>query len=132
MRNWVRLGAVTTSLTIFTLLACTQNKPEPGGPGATPGNSQTVGQSTEDAKAALIARGKVIYQTQCIACHNTDSHKPGALGPEVYGSSLELLEARIMRAEYPAGYSPKRATHTMVALPHLKNEIAGLHAYLNP
>ncbi len=76
-------------------------------------------------------KGKVVYQTQCIACHNTDPHKPGALGPELFGSSKDLIEARVLRAEYPPGYQPKRQTRTMAPLPHLKNEIDSLHLYLN-
>ena len=83
------------------------------------------------AAQALVNRGKAVYLSVCIACHNSDPHQPGVLGPEIAGSSKELIEARVMRAEYPAGYSPKRPSHTMVALPHLKDEIDGLHAYLN-
>lgn len=83
------------------------------------------------AQAELIARGKTVYKTQCIACHNADPAKPGSLGPEVQGSSRELLEARILRAEYPHGYQPKRGTHAMAAMPHLKSELDALHAFLN-
>lgn len=78
-----------------------------------------------------IERGKTVYKTQCIACHHSDPHKPGALGPDVFGSSKELIEARVMRAEYPSGYQPKRSSHTMAPLPHLKNEIDSLYLYLN-
>ncbi len=76
-------------------------------------------------------KGKQVYQVQCTACHNANPKMPGALGPEVWGSSKELLEARIMKAEYPPNYKPKRPTKTMVALPHLKSDIDALHAYLN-
>ncbi len=79
----------------------------------------------------LVARGRVVYQSNCIACHNPDPHKPGTLGPDVWGSSQELIEARVMRAQYPAGYSPKRQTHQMVPLPQLQADIPALHAYLN-
>ncbi len=79
----------------------------------------------------LAARGKIVYQTNCIACHNTDPSKPGTLGPEIKGSPLELIEARVMRKEYPAGYTPKRQTQLMTPLPQLKEDIPALHAYLN-
>jgi mono/diheme cytochrome c family protein len=79
----------------------------------------------------LIEKGKRTYQTQCIACHNIDPKKAGSIGPEVHGSSKELLEARILRGEYPPGYQQKRKSRFMVPLPHLKNEIDSLHAYLN-
>lgn len=78
-----------------------------------------------------ITRGKSVYQAQCIACHHANPKLEGALGPAVAGTSLKLLEARILRAEYPTGYKPKRNTKQMVALPHLKNDIFALHAYLN-
>jgi mono/diheme cytochrome c family protein len=67
----------------------------------------------------------------CIACHAQDPSQDGALGPAVVGSSRELLEARVLRAEYPPGYTPKRDSQIMIALPHLANEIDALHAYLN-
>ncbi|MBB83009.1 MAG: cytochrome C [Deltaproteobacteria bacterium] len=54
----------------------------------------------------------------------------GALGPAVAGSSLELLEARVMRGEYPPGYEPKRGSRVMIALPHLAPRIPELAAYL--
>ena len=80
---------------------------------------------------ASAARGKTIYQTQCIACHNSNPKKPGTLGPEVFGSSRALIESRVVHATYPPGHTPKRATHMMTPLPHLKNEIDSLHLYLN-
>jgi mono/diheme cytochrome c family protein len=83
------------------------------------------------AYSALSARGRVVYQTTCTACHNADPHKPGTLGPEVHGASLELLEARILKAAYPDGYKAKRETHLMVALPQLKDDIPAIKAYLS-
>jgi len=79
----------------------------------------------------LAERGRVIYVSNCIACHHVDPKKVGSVGPEVWGSSLELIQARVMRAAYPEGYKAKRETHMMVALPHLEKELAALHAYLN-
>ena len=78
----------------------------------------------------LTERGKSVYVQQCIACHNVDPAQPGALGPAVKGSSRELLEARVVRGEYPPGYTPKRTTTTMVALPQLSGDIDALTAYL--
>ena len=76
-------------------------------------------------------RGRAVYTASCTACHAADPTKDGALGPAVAGSSLELLEARILRAEYPPGYTPKRQGAVMAALPHLEDDIPALHAYLN-
>jgi len=87
--------------------------------------------SDEPPVSPWVTRGRAVYQANCIACHNSDPHKPGALGPDVFGSSKELLEARILHGEYPAGYKPKRTTQIMQPLPQVKNEIDSLHAYLN-
>lgn len=75
-------------------------------------------------------RGRAIYLGNCTACHNMNPALPGALGPEIAGASRELLEARVIRGEYPAGYTPKRGTTLMVPLPQLSGDIDHLHAYL--
>lgn len=79
----------------------------------------------------LVKRGKVVYQTNCTACHAPDPSLDGGMGPGVAGSSLELLTARIVRGEYPEGYAPKQKTGIMVALPFLEPELPALAAYLN-
>ncbi len=86
---------------------------------------------SQDPASAAFVKGRTIYQTQCMACHHADPHKAGSLGPDVFGSSKELLKARIMHAAYPDGYSPKRTTKIMAPLPHLENEIEALHTFLN-
>jgi mono/diheme cytochrome c family protein len=79
----------------------------------------------------LVEKGQKIFQLNCTSCHGSDPKNDGPIGPALAGSSLALIEARVMRAAYPEGYKPKRTTSTMVALPHLKNDIPALHAYLN-
>ena len=66
----------------------------------------------------------------CIACHARDPREDGGLGPPIAGASYELVEARVLRAEYPPGYTPKKQTRLMVPLKHLEPEIASLTAYL--
>lgn len=83
------------------------------------------------AKILLIEKGQQVYQSVCIACHNPNPAKDGVLGPALIGSSLELLEARVVSGTYPQGYTPKRNTKSMAALPALKNDVPALHAYLN-
>ncbi len=83
------------------------------------------------SRTPSIERGRAIYQAHCIACHNPNPHKLGSVGPDVYGSSLELLEAKVLKSQYPQAYTPKRSTHLMAPLPHLKLEIQSIHAYLN-
>jgi mono/diheme cytochrome c family protein len=94
-------------------------------------DSSTGGEAVQMTAEQLSSRGKTIYLSNCTACHNVDPGVDGAVGPAVAGSSLELLEARIMRAEYPAGYKPKRDTRSMVALAHLEKEIPALAAFLS-
>ncbi|MBP9673572.1 MAG: cytochrome c [Bacteriovoracaceae bacterium] len=79
----------------------------------------------------LYKRGKTVYLSYCISCHNIDPVKDGSLGPAVAGSSLELLSARVVNANYPAGYKPKRSTGLMVAFPELEKDIPAIHAFLN-
>lgn len=81
---------------------------------------------------ALAERGKIVYQTNCLACHNAEPAKDGGVGPAVAGSSRELLEARVLTSKYPAGYKPKRETNLMPQFPQLKGDIEALTAYLNP
>ncbi len=78
----------------------------------------------------LIAAGRATYNANCIACHAMDPRIDGALGPAVAGASAELIAARVLRAEYPAGYAPKRETRVMVPLPHLEPKLPELTAYL--
>ncbi len=79
----------------------------------------------------LVERGKAIYNLNCIACHNPDPTKDGATGPSLSDSSKELIEARVLRATYPAGYKAKRDSKVMPPLPHLEKEIPALQAFLN-
>jgi mono/diheme cytochrome c family protein len=83
------------------------------------------------SQQALAARGRSVYMANCIACHAPDPSQEGGLGPAVVGSSRELLETRVLRAEYPPGYTPKKTTQMMIPLLHLENEIEALFAFLN-
>ena len=78
----------------------------------------------------LQERGKVVYMTQCTACHAQDPQQNGGVGPAIAGSSVELLRAKVLKNEYPEGYKPKRETKAMIALPHLEKDIDALAAFL--
>lgn len=58
-------------------------------------------------------RGRQVYTSQCTACHAFDPAQPGAVGPDLKGSSRELLQAKVLHASYPSGYKPKRPTSVM-------------------
>lgn len=92
-------------------LGCGESKPQP--------------QLSDAAR-----RGKAVYDGVCIACHNPNPALDGSLGPANAGASRELLEARVLRAEYPPGYTPKRDSKAMPPMPHLADKIDDLTAYL--
>lgn len=83
------------------------------------------------AQETLAARGRVLYLSHCIACHNQNPKLNGSLGPDVWGSSKELLEARVVHGTYPAGYTPKRQSQAMPAMPHLAKELDAIVAFLS-
>lgn len=72
-----------------------------------------------------------IYMTYCTACHNSNPRLDGSLGPALRGSSLELIEAKVLHGTYPVGYRPKRDTNYMTRFPELKNDIKELYKFLN-
>ena len=75
-------------------------------------------------------RGRQVYQSQCIACHNPDPEKAGPIGPAVKGSSADLLKAKVLQGTYPPGYAPKRPTKVMQPLPQVEKDISALAEYL--
>ena len=75
-------------------------------------------------------KGRIVYMTNCVVCHNPDPNLPGSQGPPIAGSSKELVADRVLYLKYPAGYTPKRSTHAMRALPQLANQIDNLTAFL--
>jgi mono/diheme cytochrome c family protein len=83
-----------------------------------------------DPEAALVKRGEQVYLANCSACHARDPLQPGPVGPEIAGSSLALLEAKVLRNEYPPGYTPKRETRAMIPLAHLAPELPAIAAFL--
>jgi mono/diheme cytochrome c family protein len=78
----------------------------------------------------LIARGRQVYLAQCTQCHNVDPALDGPVGPAVKGASRDMLEAKVLRGEYPPGYTPKRPTKVMPPQPTLAPDIPALAAYL--
>lgn len=98
---------------------------------ARPRNVVTA-DAPEASPEKLAKRGRAVYIANCSACHAADPSQVGSLGPPVAGSSRELLEARVLHNTYPEGYTPKRDTRAMVALPFLEKDIGALAAYLAP
>ena len=78
-----------------------------------------------------IEKGRMVYFANCVSCHNNNPKKPGSIGPEVYGASIDVLTQKIVFGKYPENYSPKRTSKIMSLMPHLKKEISNLHAFIN-
>jgi mono/diheme cytochrome c family protein len=92
--------------------------------------SKESDDKSPSAKNPAWERGRAVYVANCIACHNNDPSKDGPLGPALKGSPKELVEFRVLRTEYPPGYTPKRNTKIMPTFPFLKDEIQYLATYL--
>jgi mono/diheme cytochrome c family protein len=117
------------------LAACGQDAPSPpsGGSsasGGAPSSSTAAGPGAAPA-AGDPQKGRQIWLGNCVACHATDPAKDGPLGPAVAGSSRELVEARVLRGEYPSGYTPKRPSKVMPPRPDLAPSVPDLAAYLS-
>ena len=88
------------------------------------------GSSDDASPTSAAQRGHQIYGNVCIACHNADPTQPGSLGPPLAGASQALLEAKLLRGEYPPGYTPSRPGQTMPRFEHLRDHIPELAAFL--
>ena len=121
------------------LAACEQNAPkETESALQVESNNETPTPSSDLAKVneALTpsidpAKGKAVYYANCTSCHNFNPKKAGSIGPDIYGSSIELLKNKVLYGKYPKNYQPKRIIGVMPLYPHLNKQISNLHAFLN-
>jgi mono/diheme cytochrome c family protein len=112
--GWTRSGArIAAALLAAAAVACGEAR-DPDAPPRDP----------------LAVQGERVYQNVCIACHHGNPARDGALGPAIAGSSRALLEAKVLRGEYPPGYTPKRETAAMPRFEYLADDIPALEAYL--
>lgn len=137
MKNTLLLASFFLAL---SGIHCTKDEPKISSPPPTSANANpanpgvTEGTKTESqplSQEELIKKGKSVYNSVCTACHAMDPRRDGSIGPAIYGSSKELIQARVLEAKYPAGYKPKRSTQAMPPFAHLKKDIDALHAFLN-
>jgi mono/diheme cytochrome c family protein len=89
-----------------------------------------LGACSESSTDDAVSRGRNSYLALCTSCHGPDPAQPGPVGPPVKGASRELLESKVLRGQYPPGYTPKRPTAVMPPMPQLSNAIPDLAAYL--
>ena len=83
------------------------------------------------ALTTAIEKGRMVYFANCVSCHNNNPKKPGSIGPEVYGVTIDVLTQKIVYGKYPENYRPKRPSKIMPSMPHLNKEISNLHAFIN-
>ena len=76
-----------------------------------------------------IEKGRMVYFANCVSCHNNNPKKPGSIGPEVYGVSIDVITKKIVSGKYPENYRPKRPSKIMPSMPHLNKEISNLYAF---
>ncbi len=88
--------------------------------------SNQAGQDLSEA----ARRGQRTYQNACIACHDANPNRDGTLGPAIAGNPVELLEAKVLRGQYPPGYAPKRTTRVMPVFTYLEDKLPDIAAYL--
>ena len=86
---------------------------------------------SETSTGDAVSRGRNTYLALCTSCHGPDPAQPGPVGPPIKGVSREVLEAKLLRGEYPPGYTPKRPTAVMPPMPQLSNATPDLLAYLS-
>ena len=127
-------------LILFSLLAaCDKETPkETESALQVESNNETPTPSSDPAKGneALTtsidsAKGKAVYYANCTSCHNYNPKKAGSIGPDIYGSSIELLKNKVLYGKYPKNYQAKRTIGIMPLYPHLNKQISNLHAFLN-
>ena len=116
------------------LAACGQDE-KPASTSSTPAApaapAAPAGSGTAPVAGAGDAnKGKQVWLSQCVACHNADPGKDGPIGPSVRGSSRDLLESRVVHGTYPPGYKPKRDSKVMPPRPDLVASVPDLAAYL--
>lgn len=86
------------------------------------------------AQTVDLAKGKRLYFSNCISCHNKDPNIKGSIGPEMVDAPIEVMTAKVMTGVYPVvlpkGFIPKRKTKLMRKIPNLKNDIPSIHAWV--
>ncbi|PJZ71057.1 cytochrome C [Leptospira perolatii] len=92
--------------------------------------SQCKGNQSLSPEELLKEKGKSLYLSNCASCHNMNPSIDGSVGPAIFGSSFELLKARIREGSYPPGYTPKRTSAVMPRFPYGDEEIKALEAFL--
>lgn len=85
-----------------------------------------------DYSSGLTTRyeaGRRVFSQNCVSCHG--SNAAGGFGPDIRGSSLQLVKLKVTKGKYPDGYKPKRESSAMPQFPWLEKDVPDLYCYLN-
>lgn len=104
-------------------------------PATDPAPIESAPAPTEAEKVVVdLEKGKRLYMSKCIQCHNRDPNKKGPIGPEMVDAPLEVMTHKVMTGRYPdplpSGFTPKRKTKAMRPIPKLKQDIPDIHAWV--
>lgn len=93
-----------------------------------------VAEVPPETSPALVAQGKIIYESNCISCHNKNPSEKGSVGPAQAQTPWEVVKVKVVTGRYPEalppGYVPARTTKAMRAFPKLEKDLPALWAYL--
>lgn len=83
---------------------------------------------------ADVEKGKRLYLSNCIQCHNRSPDLKGSVGPEIVDAPLEVMTVKVVTGKYPEklppGFIPKRKTKAMRAFPRLKDNVPDIWQYV--
>jgi len=86
------------------------------------------------ADQATLDKGKRLYLSNCIQCHNKDPNVKGSIGPEMVDAPLSVMTSKVMTGLYPvvlpAGFVPKRKSKAMKKITKLEKDIPAIHAWV--
>jgi mono/diheme cytochrome c family protein len=93
-----------------------------------------VAPAIVESEPVDIEKGKAIYLSACIKCHNKDPNVKGAIGPEMVDAPLEVMQHKVATGRYPdvlpEGFIPKRKTKQMTKFPQYLKDVPSIHAYV--
>lgn len=96
--------------------------------------TEVIEPVTAQSQVPDLEKGKRLYISNCIKCHNKDPNIKGSIGPEMVDAPLEVMYAKVMTGRYPEvlppGFVPKRKSKAMMKIPKLKNDIPSIWAYV--
>jgi mono/diheme cytochrome c family protein len=87
-----------------------------------------------NATETNLEKGKRLYMSNCIQCHNRDPNLKGNMGPELVDAPLPVMYAKVMTGVYPEklppGFVPKRKSKAMKKIPKLEKDIPAIYAWV--